>query len=250
MSAPGKEIVVNPETALPANVTPMQLLQMAVAKGGTALDEMAKLMDLQERWEAREALKAYTVAMNAFKANPPVILKNKLVSFDTQKGNTSYRHALSGESSEKIGAALSEHGISHHWETKQLEGGRVIVTCILTHKMGHSERTTLEATPDTSGSKNSIQAIGSTVSYLQRYTLFAAVGLVPKDADDDGRGGQLQVMDPAEKTSYLGKIEALASKKEQESLWQEIVSRTTALGDVPAYDELKVAMAKKVKTLA
>jgi hypothetical protein len=52
--------------------------------------------------------------------------------------------------------------------------------------MGHSERTTLSATADTSGSKNSIQAIGSTVTYLQRYTLLAAVGLAA-GGDDDGQ---------------------------------------------------------------
>ena len=33
---------------------------------------------------------------------------------------------------------------------------RIAVTCVLTHEMGHSEETTLEALPDTSGSKNSI----------------------------------------------------------------------------------------------
>jgi len=40
--------------------------------------------------------------------------------------------------------------------------------------------------PDTSGSKNSIQAVGSTVSYLQRYTLYSILGLASKDADTDG----------------------------------------------------------------
>jgi hypothetical protein len=53
--------------------------------------------------------------------------------------------------------------------------------------MGHSEETTLRAIPDTSGSKNSIQAIGSTVTYLQRYTLLAAVGMAAAGMDNDGR---------------------------------------------------------------
>jgi hypothetical protein len=53
--------------------------------------------------------------------------------------------------------------------------------------MGHSEETTLKAIPDTSGSKNSIQAIGSTVTYLERYTLLAAMGMAAAGMDNDGR---------------------------------------------------------------
>ena len=47
---------------------------------------------------------------------------------------------------------------------------------------------TLSASADNSGSKNSIQAIGSTVTYLQRYTLLAITGLATEDMDDDGSG--------------------------------------------------------------
>jgi hypothetical protein len=37
-----------------------------------------------------------------------------------------------------------------------------------------------------SGSKNAIQAIGSAVTYLQRYTLLSATGLAAKNGDNDG----------------------------------------------------------------
>ena len=62
------------------------------------------------------------------------------------------------------------------------------MTCILTHDMGHSEETSLEGSADNSGSKNSIQAIGSSVTYLERYSLLAATGLAVKNADNDGAG--------------------------------------------------------------
>ena len=60
------------------------------------------------------------------------------------------------------------------------------VTCIVAHRDGHFEETTLSAGHDQSGNKNSIQAVGSTITYLQRYTLKAALGLAASD-DDDGR---------------------------------------------------------------
>jgi hypothetical protein len=54
------------------------------------------------------------------------------------------------------------------------------------------------AAPDTSGSKNAIQAIGSTVQYLMRYTFIGAFGITTADADMDGRLPQkVEVIDRA-----------------------------------------------------
>ena len=87
--------------------------------------------------------------------------------------------------SEKISKALSVHGLSATWKTNQND--LIEVTCIITHAAGYSESTTLKAAPDSSGGKNAIQAIGSTVSYLERYTILALTGLATHDQDNDGR---------------------------------------------------------------
>ena len=62
-----------------------------------------------------------------------------------------------------------------------------MVTCKITHELGHSEETSLSAPADSSGSKNAIQAIGSTITYLQRYTLLALTGLATHEQDDDAQ---------------------------------------------------------------
>ncbi len=229
-------------------ITPMAMLQMAVAKGSD-LEQLQKLMDLQERWEKNEARKAYVQALAEFKKNPPRIVKDKAVSFGS--GKTSYKHATLDNASEQIGHALSEHGLSHRWDVNQLDGGLIKVTCILTHQQGHSENVSMQATPDTSGSKNSIQAIGSTVSYLQRYTLFAATGLAPKDAiaDDDGRGGDAHSISESQKMDFINAIDGIADKDAWSSLWSKMSAATTAAGDVTTHEELKGLMAKKFKAL-
>ena len=53
--------------------------------------------------------------------------------------------------------------------------------------MGHEKSTSLQAPPDESSGKNSIQAIASTVSYLERYTFLAITGLSTREQDNDGR---------------------------------------------------------------
>jgi hypothetical protein len=227
-----------------APITPMQMLSIAVSQGAD-LDKLQKLMDLQERWEANEARKAYVSAIGRFKANPPRIQKTKSVSF----GNTKYKHAELDIASEMIGAALAKEGISHRWEVEQREHGLICVTCILTHDQGHSERVTMQATPDTSGSKNAIQAVGSAVSYLQRYTLFAAVGIAPHGADDDAGGGR-KGMPEGQRADFFAAIDALSEKAESDRLWQSIAESCRQFGDVDAHEELRKAMLLKRKVLA
>lgn len=164
-------------------VTPSTVLSKAY-ESGASIEHMTQLLELQERFEKREAEKAFNLSLAAFKANPPKILKDRHVSFDTQKGRTEYDHASLANVVYTVSEGLSEHGLSASWETLQ-DSGLVSVTCILGHELGHEKRTTLSASPDASGGKNNIQAIGSTVSYLQRYTLLSITGLATHDQDND-----------------------------------------------------------------
>ena len=223
---------------------PMAMLAHAVARG-TSVEELSKLMDLQERWHKEEARRAFVAALNAFKANPPEIFKNKAVAFG--QGKTSYKHATLDNVSGAIGAALSKVGISHRWDTEQLEGGLIRVTCVLTHEMGHSERVPLQASPDQSGNKNAIQAVGSTVTYLQRYTLLSATGMAVQDQDDDGRQGKR--MSEQALADWQAAIADCQSEADAGTLWQKIATATTAAGDVEAHEELRAAMLAKRKEL-
>jgi hypothetical protein len=63
----------------------------------------------------------------------------------------------------------------------------VTITGVLSHRSGHSERDQFVAKADTSGSKNDIQALGSTRSYGQRYTTIALLNIVTKGEDNDGQ---------------------------------------------------------------
>ena len=170
-----------------AQESPAAMIKAAV-QGGADLEKLEKLLDIQLKYEANEAKKAYHVAMTAFKANPPMILKDKTVSYN----ETSYKHASLYAVAKSINDGLSKHGLSASWKTAQ--SGAVSVTCKITHIMGHSEETTLSAAADSSGSKNSIQAIGSTITYLERYSLLALTGLAAFD-DDDGVASEVECID-------------------------------------------------------
>jgi len=166
----------------------LTIFQVSTEKG-YAPEFIEKMMELQERNDANNSRKAFHEAMAEFKANAPDIQKDKTVSYTVQgKGTTTYNHASLANVTQKINKALSEYGLSAAWITSQGDGG-ITVKCTITHKFGHSESTSLTAAPDSSGGKNSIQAIGSSVTYLERYTLLALTGLATHEMDDDGVGG-------------------------------------------------------------
>jgi hypothetical protein len=175
------------ESALAARTSEVDRLVELAVEGGAAVETLRELLDLRRQARADAARDAYTEAMAQFRAKCPPILKTRVVDFTSSKGRTNYRHAGLSESIEQVKAIMGECGLSHSWRTEQ-PNGMVTVTCIVTHAFGHSESTSLSAPVDLSGNKNPIQAIGSTVTYLQRYTLFSLLGLAAQEEDDDGNG--------------------------------------------------------------
>lgn len=178
MADTANEIVIATEAAPPAQVgmTPMDLLARALERGD-GIDMIEKLMDLQDRHEQKAARRAFDAAVAGAKAKIKPVVKNR-------KGNNSKYADLSAYAKE-VDPILAEFGLSYRYRSQQ--DGAIAITCILSHRDGHSEETTLSGGADTSGSKNAIQAIGSTVEYLKRYTLTLALGLSSSEADDDGR---------------------------------------------------------------
>ncbi|NLS19862.1 ERF family protein [Rhizobium sp. P40RR-XXII] len=168
----------------PSSLTPMEMLDRALSQNAP-VETLTKLMDLHERWERNQARKAFEDAMANAKAEIPEIKKGRKVDFTTGKGRTNYQYEDLASIMSVVAPILSKFGLSVRYRTTAEPNQPIVVTCIVSHRMGHSEENTLMAGRDESGNKNSIQSIGSTVTYLQRYTLKAALGLAAA-ADDDG----------------------------------------------------------------
>lgn len=177
---------IDPTQHLPAD--PMvAMIERVVMDPSASLDKLERMLAMKERLDAANARKAFDAAISEAKAEIPPIIKNREVDYTPKNGGhrVNYRHENLAEIARTIDPILTRYGLSYRFRTAQ-EGGRVNVTCVMAHRDGHSEETTLAAGADESGNKNSIQAIGSAITYLQRYTLKAALGL-SADTDDDGK---------------------------------------------------------------
>lgn len=184
----------------------MKIIDRAAMDPNFDVAKLEQLLAVKERWEANEAKKAYVVAMAAFKADPPAVYKDK----ENKQYNS--RYTSIGHLVTTVTAALSKHGLSHRWDIDQTSG--IKVACVMTHCLGHSESVSMSGAPDTSGQKNPLQQIKSTVTYLKIATLEAITGLASSDgnADDDGNGAGGNAMDDGVLADHLAAIDAAADE--------------------------------------
>lgn len=166
-----------------AGVSPVDTLMNAIQRHPDMdLVKLEKLMDLAERWRAAEAEREYVAAFAAFKQNMPDIVKDML---NKQYGSDYSSLAnLVNKTNQHLGA----YGLNARWDIEQADG--MAITCILSHVGGHKERVRIKGPIDTSGTKNPLQGIKSTLTYLEGATFQAITGVVARSAcaDDDGNG--------------------------------------------------------------
>lgn len=239
------EIQVASGNALPSMApTPAAVLMHVMSNGGS-IEQIEKMLDVQLKWEANEARKAYVAAMAAFKKNPPTINKDKAVGYHTKEGDfVGYKHATLGNVTDAIVEGLAAHGFSHKWDVDQ-NGDMVRVTCRITHCMGHSEDVSMSAPKDASGRKNPIQQVASAITYLQRYTLLAATGLATHDQHDDD-GADAGDNHPGLAETWCKAAENAANLSDLQKVWDSGVVAISAAYDEAAYSQFKaVCTARK-----
>lgn len=172
---------------LPAVTSSLDIVRAALAAGD--VDMYREAVTLMKELDAFAARKAFNNALAGASAQFPIINKSALVSYENRDETvTTYKHETLAGVVGAVAPILSAHGLSHRWRVSGKPGQPVTVTCIISHRDGHFEENELSAPADKSGGKNDIQAVKSTVSYLERITLMASLGLASKEDDDDGCG--------------------------------------------------------------
>lgn len=216
----------------PAPVTPLEMLNRALIQGAD-INLLEKLMALQERWEANQAKKAFDEALAAAKAEITPIARNAT-------GHNNKKYADFSAIAEVVDPILGKNGLSYRFRTTQTD--KITVTCILSHREGHAEETTLSGPADKTGNKNDIQAIGSTLTYLQRYSLVQMLGLAAATDDDGARGGNGEAISDDQLVELR---EAMIKAHADNDKFCEFY-RIETLSDLPA-SKFKDAMARIAK---
>lgn len=180
-----------------------QILTKAAASGAT-LEQMERFMALAERMheqhlaeEKRQAEKASLAAFARFKALNIVAPKTKQVTQRAKGGGQgpTFKQSEFHVVANLLQPALASCGFSYRFDVKferGVDGGApwCTVTCMLMHEAGHIETLTMGGPPDDSGSKNPLQEMQSSATFLMRHSLLAITGTAQAGNDNDGRGAR------------------------------------------------------------
>jgi hypothetical protein len=171
----------------------ISMIERAARDPSVDIDKFERLMAMKERAVAAAAKAAYKTALAEMQPKLPVIdRKGRIVITDKTDKNKviqSTPYALWEDTNDAIKPFLAQAGFALSFRTGVTAEGKITVTGILSHKDGHEEETTIVLMHDSSGSKNSVQAVGSSISYGKRYTAGLLLNLTsraPTEADDDG----------------------------------------------------------------
>ncbi|MBV2182050.1 MAG: ERF family protein [Castellaniella sp.] len=241
------EIIEAPErhVSAPADQAPAgspMALAIAALQSGMSPEQIGQMMDLQDRYNATQAKKAYDEAFAAFKAEAVKIIKGRAVADGPLKGKS---YAELHDVVNAVTPALSKHGLSSSWKLTKDDKDWMEVTCYLRHVGGHQESVSMGGPPDTGGAKNAIQARASTKTYLERYTLKAITGLSEQNDDTDGNvAGSTDLRD-----GWITKVAEAETFEALENIWKEGGNAIYATNNLADYNAFKKAVTDKKKML-
>lgn len=164
----------------------LNVIASAARDPNVDIDKMERLIAMQERVQDRTAKAEYYASLAEMQPELPVISERGGIK--DRNGNVQSTYALWEDVNEAIRPILAKHGFALTFKTRRT-ADEIAVTGILSHRGGHSEETELSLPSDTSGSKNAVQAVGSSTSYGKRYTAFALLNITSQGEDDDGKRG-------------------------------------------------------------
>ena len=171
-------------TPMPAGSSITELLYKAVEKG-TPVAELKELVALHEHMEKRQAAQAFANAMAAFQAESAPIKKNKAAEVATKSGGAyGFTYASLDEIARTVAPMLAKHGLSYSWDTV-VNAGALTCVCTVRHVAGHGTTSSMTLPVENASGMNPQQKVGAAMTFAQRRTLSAVLGITTTDDDPD-----------------------------------------------------------------
>jgi ERF superfamily len=171
----------------PAASSLLELMERTLADPGADLDRLDRVAVIYERALVREAEQAFARALIQIQRRLPVL--DELGEVTDESGEVKSTYASWEDTVETIRPILFRWGFALSFRPGLSARGEPMVVGVLRHEAGHKEEAELVLPADMSGGKNVVQAVGSSLSYGQRYVTKLLLNLASRklDEDDDGQ---------------------------------------------------------------
>jgi len=229
----------------------------AAADPNVDVVKMERLVAMQEHMEARAAKIAYDDALAHLQAELPEIERNSAIIIRRKDPKTGDRtgpieqktpFAKWEDIMDVLRPILKRWNFSLSFRTGFDEAGRIKVTAILA-RSGHREETTMILPHDASGSKNAVQAIGSTTSYGRRYAASMLLNIATRGEDDDAVSYKAPRM---VSQAQLAELIRLADDAGADKARFCAMLKVDSMADIPElrFEEAKAQLMRKKKAKA
>lgn len=236
-----KEAETLPQQAEPTSEAGaiIAMIERAATNPAVDIDKMERLFKMHGDVIARNAKTAYASALAQMQPELPAIVERGKIKISTSNVQS---YARWEDINEAIRPVLAKHGFAITFRVGQVDN-KINVTGVLSHREGHSEETTMSLPTDNSGSKNAVQAIGSSTSYGKRYTAAALLNLTSRGEDDDAKSAAGGFVNEDQIGEMLALIEDVGGAR-KDALKAGFLKymKVEALADIPA-GKFKDAMA-------
>ena len=213
----------------------LSVIERAAQNPNVDIDKMERLFEMRERALNRTAREAYDTAFALMQVELPTIDQNGAIVIE--KNNVVQQRtpfAKFEDINDAIKPVLVKHGFGLSFRTGVTAEGRITVMGILSHKGGHREETTMILPHDSTGSKNAVQAIGSSTSYGRRYTTLALLNITSRARQDRDDDGQVSVGPDLVSDDQIKKLRAALEFKNGDEAKFCRFAKVSSLADLPS----------------
>lgn len=211
----------------------LAVIERASANPDVDVEKMRALLDMQKEIVRYKAEMAFNADFAAMQSDLPVIAKNGEIKVN---GQVRSKYTLFEEMNEIVKPILKEHGFAVLFKTNSKKG-EVTVSGTLMHREGHREMTELTLEADTSGSKNSVQSIGSSLQYAKRYIMASLLNLTTAGEDDDGKRAAIEYISEKQEADLRAMLDEVKDSSKPEGHAEKVFLqyfKIEKLADLPA----------------
>jgi len=226
------ELIQHPELMPVETVapTPMSLLQMALQNNAN-IDTIERLVALQERMMAQDAVRDFNAAMNRAQTEMGRVAR------DMENPQTHSKYASYAALDREIRPIYTKEGLALSFNSGETPiPDHVRIICNVSHSSGHTEPYFIDMPNDGKGAKGGdvmtkTHATGSATSYGRRYLLMMIFNISVGEGDNDGNDFGL------DEDVFQGHLKAMRIAKDIPTLQKK-------------FEEAKAAAKKDKVTLA
>lgn len=161
----------------------IRLIDKATELGG--VEQLERLISLYERMQAKNAERQFTEAMRQLQAECPLIPKRSERRITGSGAVRVDKYAALQDVQPILAPLKDKYGFSDSFDTVE-EGGKLVVTCTVSHVGGHSKTHSFPMPTAVSDRvMNQQQGYGTALTYAERHCMRQAYSLVAGD-DNDG----------------------------------------------------------------